>query len=134
MLILYITYKGESILSNLSMYEIVKILAPLKRDLVSDGFDQSLDIISSQLDGFESYLYPTGTDRFTWTIPQKWTCLEGRLETIDHKLIFSYADHPLHVMSYSQSIDKIVTREELFKHLYTHRLPDAIPFKFSYYE
>ena len=37
-------------MSNLSMYEMVEKLAPLKRDLVSDGFDEALKIIESQLE------------------------------------------------------------------------------------
>ena len=46
-----------------------------------------------------------------------------------------YADHPLHVVSYSLPFEGVVSRDELLPHLHVHpRLPDAIPFVFKYYE
>ena len=46
-----------------------------------------------------------------------------------------YADHPLHVVSYSLPFEGMVTREELLQHLHVHpRLPEAIPFVFKYYD
>ena len=47
----------------------------------------------------------------------------------DHDL----KDHPLHIISYSLHIDKIVTKEELMKHLHTNpKRPEAIPWEFKY--
>jgi aminopeptidase-like protein len=54
---------------------------------------------------------------------------------MDARKLFSYADHPLHVVSYSLPYDSVVAREELFNHLFTDpKLPEAVPFKFKYYE
>jgi aminopeptidase-like protein len=54
---------------------------------------------------------------------------------LDGRRLFSYEDHPLHVVSYSLPFDGVVTRDELMRHLYVHdRLPDAIPFNFKYYD
>jgi aminopeptidase-like protein len=106
----------------------------LPRDIVSDGYDQALDILASQVE-MTIHEYPTGRECFTWVVPDKWTCREAWLETLDGERLFSYADNPLHVMSYSESVDQVVDRETLLKHLYTHPLlEDAIPFVFSYYK
>jgi aminopeptidase-like protein len=79
--------------------------------------------------------YPTGTECWTWLVPEKWTCHEAWLETLDGRRLFSYDDNPLHVVSYSLPIDREVSREELFEHLHVHQeLPDAVPFVFKYYE
>jgi aminopeptidase-like protein/aminoglycoside N3'-acetyltransferase len=117
-----------------SMETIVKSLWALPRDIVSDGYDAALSALASQVP-IEIHEYPTGTECSTWIVPEKWTCHEAWLETLDGKRLFSYADNPLHVVSYSLPFEGIVSREELFCHLHVHdRLPEAIPFVFKYYE
>lgn len=127
-----------------SMEEIVLKLWRLPRDIISDGYDVALSALTRQIaslteirSDFRSIVheYPTGTEAYTWIVPEKWTCREAYLETLNGKRLFSYEDNPLHCMSYSLPFEGMVTREELFKHLYTHpKLRDAIPFKFKYYE
>ncbi|MGA2730221.1 MAG: DUF4910 domain-containing protein [Terracidiphilus sp.] len=117
-----------------SMSETISALWRLPRDIVSDGYDAALQALATQVP-MVIHEYPTGTECLTWLIPEKWTCRDARLETLDGRVLFSYRDNPLHGVSYSLPFDGIVTREELFQHLHTHaRLDDAIPFIFKYYE
>lgn len=117
-----------------SLGAIVRTLAPVRRDIVSDGYDAALEALAG-LVPMQVHEYPSGTECFTWTVPEKWTCREAWLETLDGRRLFSYADHPLHVVSYSLPFEDEVSRETLFEHLHVHeRLPDAIPFVFKYYE
>lgn len=117
-----------------SMGETISALWRLPRDIVSDGYDAALQALATQVP-MEIHEYPTGTECLTWLIPEKWTCRDARLETLDGQVLFSYRDNPLHCVSYSLPFDGIVPREELFQHLHTHpRLDDAIPFIFKYYE
>jgi aminopeptidase-like protein/aminoglycoside N3'-acetyltransferase len=119
---------------NASMEELISALWRLPRDIVSDGYDVALDALSSQVP-MTIHRYPSGTECWTWLVPEKWTCNEGWLETIGGKRLFSYDENPLHVVSYSLPIEREVLREELLEHLHVHpRLPDAIPFVFKYYE
>jgi aminopeptidase-like protein/aminoglycoside N3'-acetyltransferase len=119
---------------NASMEELISVLWRLPRDIVSDGYDTALRALSAQVP-MTIHEYPTGTECWTWLVPEKWTCQEAWLETLDGRRLFSYADNPLHVVSYSLPIDREVSREELFEHLHVHLgLPDAIPFVFKYYE
>ena len=54
---------------------------------------------------------------------------------MDGKKVLDAKDHPLHVMSYSLPVDKIVSKDELLKHLHSRSdRPNAIPFEFKYYE
>jgi aminopeptidase-like protein/aminoglycoside N3'-acetyltransferase len=119
---------------NANIEQIVRALWYLPRDIVSDGYDAALKALSKQVP-MTIYEYPTGTECFTWIIPEKWTCHEAYLETMDGRRLFSYSDNPLHVVSYSLPFEGEVGREELFKHLHTHhKLAEAIPFVFKYYE
>lgn len=121
------------------MLDIINDLWYLKRDIVSDGFDQALErlrqVISAAGLEMQVHEYPTGQVCWTWQVPEKWTCHEAYLETLDGKRLIDYADHPLHVVSYSLPFEGVVSRQELLKHLQVHpRLPDAIPFGFKYYD
>lgn len=114
--------------------EMVNALWELPRDIVSDGYDAALEALSRQVP-MRIHKYPTGTHAWTWLVPEKWACHEARLETVNGHVLLSYADNPLHVVSYSLPFNGVVSREELFKHLHVHpHLPDATVFMFKYYE
>lgn len=114
--------------------DMVRALWQTRRDIVSDGYDTALAALAGQLP-MTIHTYPTGTECWTWIVPEKWTCREAWLETLDGRRLFSYADHPLHVVSYSLPFSGEVARSTLLDHLHVHpRLPDAIPFIFRYYD
>jgi aminopeptidase-like protein/aminoglycoside N3'-acetyltransferase len=119
---------------NASMEELISRLWRLPRDIISDGYDSALHALSTQVP-MVIHEYPTGTECWTWIIPEKWTCHEAWVETLDGRRLFSYDENPLHVASYSLPLDRVVSRDELLAHLHVHpKLPDAIPFVFNYYE
>jgi aminopeptidase-like protein len=117
-----------------SMREMIDALWRLPRDIVSDGYDAALTALATQVP-MEIHSYPTGLECWTWIVPEKWTCHEAYLETLDGRRLFSYADNPLHVVSYSLPFDGEVGRDELLRHLHVHpQLPGAVPFVFKYYQ
>ncbi len=117
-----------------SMTQMIDALWKLPRQIVSQGYDDALNALATQLP-MTILNYPTGTESWSWIVPEKWTCYEAYLETLDGQRIFSYADNPLHVVSYSLPYEGEVSRQELFNHLHVHPLiADAIPFQFKYYE
>ncbi|MCS6906964.1 MAG: DUF4910 domain-containing protein [Anaerolineales bacterium] len=117
-----------------SMIDLIHELWFLRRDIVSDGFDQALYRLAQEVP-MTVHEYPTGEPCWTWRIPEKWTCHEAYLETLDGKRLIDAAEHPLHVVSYSLPFEGVVSRDELFAHLHTHpTLPEAIPFVFKYYQ
>ncbi|MFZ6024741.1 MAG: DUF4910 domain-containing protein [Bacteroidota bacterium] len=127
-------FPDKRLTSNANMEEMIKAVWDLPRDLVSDGYDDALNILSSQID-IKIHEYPTGSRCWTWIVPEKWTCTEASLESIDGKKIFSYDDNFLHVAAYSQSFNGVVSREHLFNHLTTHEyIGDAIPFDYLFYK
>ncbi len=131
----------------LDTQNLIDTLWRLPRDIISSGYDTALNLIMTQfghvtnqqskIQNLKSKIheYPSGTEAFTWVVPEAWHCQEAYLETLDGRRLFSYADHPLHVVSYSLPFEGVVSRAELFAHLHTHPLlPYATPFKFKYYE
>lgn len=117
-----------------SMLDLIDELWFLKRDIVSDDFDRALARLAQEVP-MQVHTYPSGQLAWTWTIPEKWTCQEAYLEDERGQRLLDYADHPLHVVSYSLPFEGLVSREELLAHLHVHPdLPEAIPFVFKYYE
>jgi aminopeptidase-like protein len=116
------------------MLDLINELWFLRRDIVSDGYDQALRRLAAEAP-MTIHEYPSGTPCWTWRVPEKWTCEAAYLETLDGERLLDYADHPLHVISYSLPYDGLVSKEELLSHLHVHpRLPDALPFVFKYYD
>ncbi len=119
---------------NASISEMIHALWELPRDIVSEGYDVALAALATQAP-MKINEYPTGLECWSWIVPEKWTCYEASLETLDGRRLFSYADNPLHVVSYSLPFEGEVSRSELFEHLHVHpKIREAIPFMFKYYE
>ena len=120
--------------TNASMQEMIQALWRLPRDIVSDGYDVALRALAEQVP-MTTHEYPSGTECWSWIIPEKWKCNEAYLATLDGRRLFSYAESPLHVVSYSLPFEGEVSRRDLFEHLHVHhRISEAIPFVFKYYE
>lgn len=120
--------------ANATITQMIDALWRLPRDILSDGYDAALEALARQVP-MKIHEYPTGTECWSWIVPEKWTCREAYLETMDGRRLFSYADNPLHVVSYSLPFAGEVSREELLKHLHVHpKIAEAVPFIFKYYE
>ena len=116
------------------MLQLIDDLWFKRRDIVSDGYDESLDYVSKIIP-IKIHKIASGTKCWTWIVPEKWSVDEGFIEDLDGNRILDLKEHPLHVMSYSMPIDETITKEELLKHLHTNpKRPQAIPFEFKYYE
>lgn len=118
--------------SDLDMMALIRELFPLRRDLVSPGLGEALRRLARWAP-LEIEAYPTGSEAWTWIVPPRWQVREAWIEAGGRRLV-DLADHPLHVMSYSQPVDAVVSRQELLAHLFTRPdQPKAVPFEFSYY-
>jgi aminopeptidase-like protein len=116
------------------MRQMIDALWQLPRDIVSAGYHAALAALATQLP-MTIHEYPSGTKCWSWIVPEQWTCYEAYLETLDGKQLLSYADNPLHVVSYSLPFEGEVSRELLQEHLHVHpTILEAVPFIFKYYE
>jgi aminopeptidase-like protein len=105
-----------------------------RRDIVSDGYDRAINYIKGMLPGMDIQRYKSGTNAWTWIIPQKWSVKKAYIKD-GKNVLLDLSDHPLHVMAYSIPRSGKVSRDELLAHLHTRpEYPDLIPFEFSYYQ
>lgn len=116
------------------MYELIEELYPICRSITGNGLRETLDRIGRHVP-LTIHEVPTGTQAFDWTVPREWNIEEAFIEDADGNRLIDFANHTLHVVSYSVPVDATLTWEELRPHLHTlpdH--PDWIPYRTSYYK
>jgi len=114
--------------------KIIRDLWPKARDLVSDGFDESLEYISTLLP-LKIFEIPSGTQCWTWIVPKKWKAVAGWIKDVKGNIIIDFKDNPLHIISYSQPINKEVTKDELMEHLFSEpKCPNAVRYSYAFYK
>jgi aminopeptidase-like protein/aminoglycoside N3'-acetyltransferase len=121
-----------------SLKDVLGEILPLHRTLASDGMDQALEIIGSYLPETAHYnieTYTPLTPVWTWYVPERYVVHAAYLETEDGHRVLDFQDNPLHLVSYSLPIDAHLSWNELAPHLYyNEQRPQAIPWKFKYYD
>lgn len=117
------------------MLQWAKNLYPMRRSLSGPGVRETLDYLKQLIPGLTTHAIQSGTDVLDWTVPNEWVLRDAFLEDQAGKRVIDLADHGLHVVGYSEPVDKTVEWEELQKHLYSlPDDPDAIPYVTSYYK
>ena len=116
------------------MHELATRLWPITRSLTGNGVRESLAILQEHLPDITIHEVPSGAQAFDWTVPDEWNIVSAYLEDPDGTRIIDLADSNIHVVSYSEPVDKILSLEELQAHLHSDpEKPTAIPYVTSYY-
>jgi aminopeptidase-like protein len=104
------------------------------RSILGKGFRDSLDIVGELVD-LNIKKVKSGTNVLDWTIPNEWNINDAYIIDPNGKKIVKFKEHNLHVVGYSEPINKVVDLKELKKHLHTlPKLPNAIPYVTTYYK
>jgi aminopeptidase-like protein len=115
-------------------HELATELFPICRSITGLGVRQTLSIIQRELPELTIHEVPSGTKCFDWVVPDEWTINEAFVERSDGLRVIDFANHNLHIVSYSRPIDAILSLEELQSHLHSiPEMPNAIPYITSYY-
>ena len=117
------------------MHAWARDLYPICRSITGAGVRQTLDFIKSIIPELEIYSVASGTKVFDWEIPNEWNIRDAYIADEAGEKIIDFKQHNLHVVGYSEPVNKKVSLAELDKHLYS--LPDqedAIPYITSYYQ
>jgi aminopeptidase-like protein len=129
------SFQADAITEDLGneMYQLIRKLYPINRSITGAGLRETLKVVSEHIALTVSEV-PSGTKVFDWQIPVEWNIRAAYIEDAQGKRILDYTDHNLHVVGYSEPVDRVMSLDELLPHL--HSLPDHphwIPFRTSYY-
>ena len=116
------------------MHALARRLWPINRSISGPGLRETLNILREHLPEMRLIEVPSGSQVLDWIVPDEWEIREAWLEGPDGDRIVDFADNNLHVVGYSEAVDRRMALDELQDHL--HSLPDqpdAIPYVTSYY-
>lgn len=119
---------------GMQMYHLAEELFPICRSITGNGVRETLRILS-KVYPLKIKEVPSGTEVFDWKVPEEWNVRDAYIETLSGEKVIKFSDSNLHVMGYSEPVDKVVTRDELLQVVYTEpNQPNAIPYVTSYYK
>ena len=117
-----------------SVDDLLRRLFPLCRSITGDGVRQTLAILNEYAD-FAIKEYPSGTQVYDWTIPDEWNISDAYIADGSGARVVDFRENNLHVVGYSHPLRARMSFAELEPHLHSlPELPDAIPYRTSYYK
>ena len=112
-----------------------KTLYPINRSLTGKGTKKTLKLIKKYFPNLKIKKFKCNTKVFDWKIPDEWNVYDAYiLDKFGNKII-DFKKNNLHLVGYSIPVNKIVSKSELLKNLYSiKKMPNAIPYITSYYK
>ncbi len=113
------------------MKDLIEELYLTNRGFVTSDYEQCLRYIDKHELELDFHTYKSGTEIWnSWIVPQKWSVNEAYV-TAEGERIIDFDEHPLHLISYSESFEGSVSKSELLEHVHTHSsIDNAIPWHF----
>jgi aminopeptidase-like protein len=116
------------------IHQLIENLYPICRSITGDGFRKSMQILKSHIP-LELHEVPSGTQVFDWVVPREWNIRDAYVKNAKGDKLIDFQKSNLHILNYSQPVNKRVRLSELKEHLFA--IPeheDWIPYRTSYYK
>ena len=114
----------------------LKKLFPLCRSLTGEDTRKTLKYFENFHEEFKRLKFKTGSKVFDWEIPYEWNIKDAYFEHIETGERYAeLKKNNLHIVGYSEPINKEIDYEDLIKNIYTLKEhPHWIPYVTSYYK
>ena len=120
---------------NIKMMKWAKDLFPICRSLTGKGNIETLNYFKKINKNFKIKSYRSGSKYFDWKIPAEWNINDAYIQDNNGKKFCEFKKNNLHLVGYSQKINKELSFKELKKKIYFDKLyPNSIPYVTSYYK
>lgn len=105
------------------------------RSITGIGIENTLSYFEKINPEFKRIKFKSGTKVFDWKVPKVWEINQAYIEHESGKKYCDIQSSNLHIINYSSKVNKIMTKKELLKKLYSIKsYPSAIPYITSYYK
>ena len=121
---------------KVQMYKWAKYLFPINRSLTGEGVRKTLNYIKKCVNpNLRIYKISSGKNIYDWRVPLEWKVTEAFINDSKGRNIINFKKNNLHIVGYSIPINKKINFTNLKKNLhYLKDLPNAIPYRTSYYK
>tara|TARA_A100001011_G_C14268003_1_gene825632 strand:- start:650 stop:1939 length:1290 start_codon:yes stop_codon:yes gene_type:complete len=120
--------KGQEI------YNWAKKIFYYNRSITGEGTVKTIKFIQKKLPNLKLKNFKSGKKVFDWIIPDEWNVKEAYIADLEGKKLIDFRLNNLHLMGYSTPINKKIKFKDLIKKLHTiKKMPNAIPYRYSYY-
>ena len=120
------------------MRDLVKIgkkVFPLNRSLTGKDNLKTLRIFKNFCSRLKIRHFSSGKKVYDWKIPYEWSINDAYIKDKFKKKIIDFKNNNLHVISYSDKVQKYLKKSDLLKKIYTNKKnKNAIPYVTSYYK
>lgn len=124
---------GAASVAAHAMLDLMREIYPLCRSITGPGLRETYKRIGKKIP-LQSFEVPSGTRVYDWMVPDEWSVSEAYIEGPDGRRVVDIADHNLHLVNYSEPVDRVISLDELWRHLHTlPAQPELIPYRTSYY-
>ncbi len=107
----------------------------IHRSISGSGVRKTLKIIKKEIPQLKIKSFNSRKRVFDWKIPDEWNIRDAYIKDHNGKKIVDFKKNNLSIVNYSTPIKKKISKNELFKHLYTlKKKPNSIPYVTSYYK
>lgn len=116
------------------LHRLIARLYPICRSITGDGVRQTLEILAEFMP-LEISEVPSGTRVFDWTVPDEWNIRDAYIKNSSGERIVDFRKLNLHVLNYSEPVERRIGLAELKEHLFTlPEFPDWVPYRTSYHD
>ena len=116
------------------IFKLAKKIFPFNRSLTGPGNVLTLVELRKIFKDLKIKKIKSNSKVFDWKVPLEWNVTKAIISEINGKVVIDFKKNNLHLISYSQPVNREISFKDLKKHLfYLKKIPNAIPYRTTYY-